>query len=55
LKYVYYNRNTHIDGYKELAEEYLKLCLEDAQKLKEAYAKFKTTDEIKNNEIKNIE
>jgi hypothetical protein len=55
LKYVYYNRNSHIEGYKELAQEYLKLCLEDSEKLKKAYANFKKPEEIKNEENKNIE
>lgn len=46
--YVYYNVNKHLEGYEEKAEEYLKLCLEDTEKLKKGYSRFLETDENKN-------
>lgn len=47
LKYVYYETNKHIEGYEDLAQNYLKLCLEEEQIKKKVCAQFKKNAIIK--------
>lgn len=49
INYVYYHINSHIDGYKDKADDFLKLCIDDANKLKQKYSKFFENDKNNNN------